>query len=230
MNSTIQKLKVAAAFLRQAYALSEGVRDFFGDDPEHVARLDKIAAALADERAYVEQAVAGIKHTIGDPEASKASRIEQLNSELLECERLNAQLDELTAIFESTSDERKSSEDIILKSNADYVEKRLLNKIETLANCIALERPQTARETLIFALRAMAPLQELIMAVSEDHNFERKLGCRSYRLLQGVAQALEVLAGVTRTELGFEEPQTEIEIIERLKTALAQKAAANSSE
>ena len=48
MNSTIQKLKVAAGFLRQAYALSEGVRDFFGDDPEHVARLNKIAAALAE--------------------------------------------------------------------------------------------------------------------------------------------------------------------------------------
>ena len=102
--------------------------------------------------------------------------------------------------------------------------------METLANCMALERPKTVRDALIFALRAMGPLQELIMAVSEDHIYERKQGCMSYRLLQGMAQALEVLAGVTRTELGFEEPQTEIEIIEELKTAIAQKAAANSLE
>jgi chorismate mutase len=230
MNSTIQKLKVAAGFLRQAHALSEGVRDFFGDDPEHAVRLNKIAAALADERAYVAQLVADMKSSSGDSEATKPSRIEQLNSELLECERLNQQLDELTAGLDFASKEGKSSEDVILKSNADYVEKRLLDKMETLANCMALERPKTVRDALIFALRAMEPLQELIMAVSDDHSYERKQGCMSYRLLQSMAQALEVLAGVTRTELGFEEPQTEIDIIEELKTALAQKAAANSSE
>jgi hypothetical protein len=229
MNATIQKLKVATGFLKQAHALSEGVRDFFGDDPEHVARLNKIATALAEERAYVEQLVADMKSSICDSEA-KPSRIEQLNSELLECERLNQQLDELTAGLDFASAEGKSSEDVILKSNADYVEKRLLDKMETLANCMALERPKTVRDALIFALRAMEPLQELIMAVSEDHSYERKQGCMSYRLLQSMAQALEVLAGVTRTELGFAEPRTEIDIIEELKTALAQKAAANSSE
>ena len=228
MNSTVQKLKMAAGFLTQAHAFSEGVRDFFGDDPEHVARLNKIAAALAEERAYVEQLVADIESSIGDSDATKASRIEQLNSELLECERLNQQLDELTVSLDFASEEGKSSEDVILKFNADYVEKRLLDKIETLANCMALERPKSVRDALIFALRAMAPLQELIMAVSEDHSYERKQGCMSYRLLEGMVQALEVLAGVTRTELGFEEPQTEIEIIEELKTALAQKAPATS--
>jgi hypothetical protein len=61
MNSTVQKLKVAAGFLTHAHAFSEGVRDFFGNDPEHVARLNKIAAALAEERAYVEQLLADMK-------------------------------------------------------------------------------------------------------------------------------------------------------------------------
>ena len=101
--------------------------------------------------------------------------------------------------------------------------------METLANCLALERPATVRDTLIFALRTMAPLQELIMAVSEE-SFERKQGCIAYRLLQGIVSALEGLAGVTRSELGFEEPHTEAEIIEKLKNALTQKASNSSGD
>ncbi len=42
-------------------------------------------------------------------------------------------------------------------------------------------------------------------------------------LLQGIVPALEEIAGVARAELGFDEPQTEAEIIEELKAALAQK-------
>jgi hypothetical protein len=42
-----------------------------------------------------------------------------LNSELLECERLNQQLDELTVSLDFASEEAKSSEDVILKFNAD---------------------------------------------------------------------------------------------------------------
>jgi hypothetical protein len=158
----------------------------------------------------------------------KSSRIEQLNAELVECERLSHQLDELTLTLDSASGESKTSEDVTLKTIADYTEKHLLDRIKTLANCLALERPTTAREGLIFALRAMAPLQELMMAVSED-SFERKQGCIAYRLLQGIIPALEELAGVTRAELGFEESQTETEVIEKLKNALARKAA-NSAD
>lgn len=47
--------------------------------------------------------------------------------------------------------------------------------------------------------------------------------------LQGIIQALEEHAGVTRSELGFEEPQTEAEIIEKLKAAVAQKAPTDTS-
>ena len=227
MNAQIEKLKIAAGFLRQAQALSEGAREFFADDTEHTGRLNKIAAALHEERISIEHLVAAWAVSNVETGSKKnniqSSRIEELNAELLECERLNNQLDELTATFDAASGDSQSSEDVILKSNADQAEKRLLDKIETLSNCLSLERPGNPREILIFALRAQAPVKELIMAISEDHTFERKQGCIAYRLLQGIISALEQLAAVTRQELGFDEPQTEAEIIEQLKAALAHK-------
>ncbi len=233
MNSRAQQLRVAITFIAQARIFCDGCQDLLGDDAEQVARLNKIGAALGEETARLEQLIAGIRRAPGDEtddkEAAVASdethsRIEQLNEELLECERLNQQLDELTNTLDSTPSEAKTSEDVILKSNADHAEKRLLDRAETLSNCLALERPATPRETLIFALRALAPLQELLMAVSEEHTYERKQGCLAYKLLQGIVPALEEIARVTRGELGFEEPQTEAEVIEKLKAALAQKA------
>ncbi len=219
----MKDMRLAATFLRQARILCEGVQDFVVDDAERVARLARIGAALGEEYADFERLITAMKGEGEPASAGSASRIEQLNAELVECERLNHQLDELSTTLDSASGERKTSEDVILKSNADYAEKRLLDKMETLANCLAMERPVTARETLIFALRALAPLQELLMAVSEEHSYERKQGCTASRLLQGIIPALEALAGVTRAELGFEEPQTEEEIIEKLKSALEQR-------
>ena len=228
MNSSIEKLKIAAGFIRQAQVLSEGAREFFEDDAEHVDRLDRIAAALNEERTYIERLVAASAVSNTETGAKrgdiKFSRIEELNAQLLECERLNQQLDELTTDFDFASGEAKSSEDVILKSNAEHAEKHLLDKIETLTNCLALERPEGGRDTLILALRAQAPLKELIMAVSEDNSYERKQGCMAFRLLQGVIAALEQSASSTRQELGFDPPQTEIDIIEQLKAALAHKA------
>src|SRR5271157_5996737 len=228
MNSRIQDMRLAATFLRQARILCEGVQDFVVDDVERNGRLAKIGAAIGEECAHFDRLITAMKGEDEPASAGNASRIEQLNAELIECERLSHQLDELTVTLDSASSDRKTSEDVILKTNADYAEKRLLDRIETLTNCLALERPRTVRDILTFALRAMAPLQELIMAVSED-SFERKQGCIAFRLLQGIIPALEELAGTTRAELGFEEPQTEAEIIENLKNALAQKAT-NSSD
>ena len=233
MISRSQQLRMAATFIAQARILCDGVQGLLGDDAEHVARLNEIGVALGEECAHLEGLIAGIRRAHGDEtdreEAALASdathsRIEQLNEELLDCERLNHQLDELTNTLDFTASEAKTSEDVILKSNADYAEKQLLDKMETLASCLALERPVTPRETLIFALRALAPLQELLMAVSEEHSYERKQGCIAYRLLQGIVTALEEIAGVARAELGFEGPQTEAEIIKKLEAALAQKA------
>lgn len=234
MDSRMQELRLALTLLMQARVLCAGALDFLRDNADHAGRLDKIGAALGEECAGIERMIASMEEAHGD-EASSAgsangaepSRIEQLHAELLECEQLNNQLDELSATFDSTSDEHKTSEDVILKSNADFAEKRLLDRMDTLANCLALERPATARDTLIFALRALGPLQELLMAVPEDHSYERKQGCIAYRLLQNIVPALEQLAATTRAELGFEEPQTEAEIIENLKAALAQKATLN---
>jgi len=226
MNSQMQELRLAATLLMQARVLCAGASDLCGDNAEHATRLNKIEATLEEECAHIEGLLSGMKGAHGETEngsakeakdrTPKPSRIEQLNAELVECERLSHQLDELTITFDSAFSESKTSEDVILKTNADHAEKRLLVRLETLTNCLALERPTTVRDTLIFALRAMAPLQESIMAVSED-SFERKQGCIAYRLLQGIIPALEDLADTTRTELGFEEPQTETEIIEKLK-------------
>ena len=231
INSQAQQQSVAATFLAQARILCDGAQDFL-EDAERVARLKKISVALSEECAHLQRRRASAGSAAGgetgDQQAAASadisSRIEQLNAELLECERLYQQLDQLTSAFNSASGETKTSEDIILKSNADYSEKRLLDRMETLFNGLTLERPVTARETLIFALRALAPFQEILMAVSEEHNYERKQGCIACRLLQGIVPALEEIAGVTRSELGFEEPQTEAEIIEKLKSALAQKS------
>jgi len=235
MNSRIQEWVLAVTLLVQARALCAGALEFLRDNADHAGRLDKIEAALGEECVCIERAIAGMKKAhkkdTGSTEAaagdSGPSRIEQLHAELLECERLNIQLDELSTTFDATSSEDKTSEDIILKSDADFAEKRLLDRIETLANCLALERPSTARETLIFALRALGPLQELLMAVPEEHSYERKQGCIANGLLRGIIPALEQLAGITRGGLGFEEPQTEAEIIEKLKAALAQKTTLN---
>jgi hypothetical protein len=235
MDSGTQELRLAVTLLMQARVLCAGALDFLRDNADHAGRLDKIGAALGEECAVIERVIASMGEAHGDnaggaesaPSAAEPSRIEQLHAELLECERLNNQLDELSTTFDSTSGEHTTSEDVILKSNADFAEKRLLDRMETLANCLALERPAAARDTLIFALRALGPLQELLMAVPEYHGYERKQGCIAYRLLQNIVPALEQLAGITRAELGFEEPQTEAEIIENLKAALAHKATLN---
>ena len=234
MDSRMQELRLAVTLLMQARVLCAGALDFLRDNADHAGRLDKIGAALGEECVGIERVIASMEEAHGDEAGSagsangaEPSRIEQLHAELLECEQLNNQLDELSTTFDSTSGEHKTSEDVILKSNADFAEKRLLDRMETLANCLALERPATTRETLIFALRALGPLQELLMAVPEDHSYERKQGCIAYRLLQNIVPALEQLAATTRAELGFEEPQTEAEIIENLKAALAQKATLN---
>ncbi len=190
MNSRTQQLRVAATFIAQARILCDSVQDLLGDDAEHVARLNEIGVALGEECAHLERLIVGIRMAHGDEtDREKAavasgapSRIEQLNEELLECERLNHQLDELTNTLDYAPSEAKTSEDVILKSNADYAEKRLLDRVETLSSSLALERPVTPREVLIFALRALAPLQELLMAVSEEHSYERKQGsiaCRT---------------------------------------------------
>jgi hypothetical protein len=60
MPLSLQELKIAASFLRQARALCEGVRDFFrGHDADAAARLGEIATRLDDETAKVEQVIAG---------------------------------------------------------------------------------------------------------------------------------------------------------------------------
>jgi hypothetical protein len=60
MLLTVQELKVAASFLRQAKTLCESVRDlFFGTrEADASARLDEIATRLDDEREFVERLIA----------------------------------------------------------------------------------------------------------------------------------------------------------------------------
>jgi hypothetical protein len=54
MPLSLQELKVAASFLRQARALCEGVRDFFrGEDPDLAARVGEIATRIDDEEDFV---------------------------------------------------------------------------------------------------------------------------------------------------------------------------------
>ncbi|MGA7325775.1 MAG: hypothetical protein WBX25_15130 [Rhodomicrobium sp.] len=58
MPLTIQELKVAASFLRQAKALCEGVRDFFrGQDPDCAARLGEITNRIDGERGFIERLI-----------------------------------------------------------------------------------------------------------------------------------------------------------------------------
>jgi hypothetical protein len=59
MLLTVQELKVAASFLRQAKTLCESVRDlFFGvRKADASARLSEIATRLDDERDFVERLI-----------------------------------------------------------------------------------------------------------------------------------------------------------------------------
>jgi hypothetical protein len=54
MPLSLQELKVAASFLRQARALCEGVRDFFrAEDADLAARVGEISNRLDNEADYV---------------------------------------------------------------------------------------------------------------------------------------------------------------------------------
>lgn len=244
MNLTIHELKVAVNFLKQAQVLCDGVQGFFEGDVDFAARLNETAGALGKDRSYIERLIASMSGANMDSEddggiptekapAEKAkSRIEEINAQLVECEQLSHELDELTEKFAHVMPENLTQEDAILKSDVDDAERSLLDRMGSLADVLTLERPQTVNDILIFALRALAPLRELIMAVSKEHSYERKQGEIAYRLLQRVVPALEDLASVTRAELGFHdeyhfglEAQTEREVIEKLKAVLAQKTA-----
>ena len=222
----IKELRLAATLLLQARDLCNGALNLLGDRKEDVAGLHMIENAIGEQCIQIERSIAGMKgpHTnkVSSDKAAAArhaepTRIEQLHAELLECERLNSQLDELSTMFDSTSSGQKTTEDAILVSDAVYAEKRLLDRIETLTNCLALERPTTGREILIFTLRALSPLQNSLMAMPDD---EQKQGRVALKLLQGIIPALEELVGVTRAELGSEENQTEMELIENLERSV----------
>jgi hypothetical protein len=61
MPLSLQELKVAASFLRQARALFEGVRDFFlGHHADASTRIAEIATRLNDEREYVDRLIAKV--------------------------------------------------------------------------------------------------------------------------------------------------------------------------
>ena len=236
----MHELKVALSFLRQAQALCEGAHNLFEQDVDFSVRFKQIAAALEGESARIARLIAtpdgaklesetnGVQNQREFREDAR-SRIAQINAQLIDCERLSSQLDEMRARFEALS-KSEAPEYEILKSQADSAEEILLERMGSLANVLTLERPATIREVLIFALRALAPLQELVMAVSQEHVYERKQGDVAYRLLQGMIPALELFARVTRAELGFNEEyysgigaQAEIEVIEKLRDALIQE-------
>ena len=111
MNARMQDLRLAATLLMQARVLCAGALDFCGDNAEHAIRLNKIGATLEEECAHIERLLSSMKRAHGETEngsakeledrAPKPSRIEQLNAELVECERLSHQLDELTNTFDS---------------------------------------------------------------------------------------------------------------------------------
>ena len=59
MPLSIQELKVAASFLRQAKALCEGVRDFFlGHEADSAAQLSEIATPPDNEREHIDHLIA----------------------------------------------------------------------------------------------------------------------------------------------------------------------------
>jgi hypothetical protein len=62
MTVTVQQLRVAKSFLRQAILLESGVRESFDDGERHLrARLAEIELRCADEAEYIDRLAAKIE-------------------------------------------------------------------------------------------------------------------------------------------------------------------------
>jgi hypothetical protein len=142
------------------------------------------------------------------------SRIEDINARLTRLERQHA---ELVAL----GDDQKRN---IIKARTDEAVIRVLGDMDILVQVLAMERPATAREVLIFALRALSPMQQAVRLIPDGYKNEIAMANAGCRLLRGLIPALETLSGTSRADLGcdhyrYSQPTTD-DIIEGLRVPL----------
>jgi hypothetical protein len=142
------------------------------------------------------------------------SRIEDINARLARLERQHA---ELVAL----GDDQKRN---IIKARTDEAVIRVLGDMDILVQVLAMERPATAREVLIFALRALSPMQQAVRLIPDGYKNEIAMANAGCRLLRGLIPALETLSGTSRADLGcdhyrYSQPTTD-DIIEGLRVPL----------
>jgi hypothetical protein len=142
------------------------------------------------------------------------SRIEDINARLARLERQHA---ELVAL----GDDQKRN---IIKARTDEAVIRVLGDMDILVQVLAMERPATAREVLIFALRALSPMQQAVRLIPDGYKNEIAMANAGCRLLRGLIPALETLSGTSRADLGcdhyrYRQPTTD-DIIEGLRVPL----------
>jgi hypothetical protein len=80
------------------------------------------------------------------------------------------------------------------------------------------------REVLIFALRALSPMQQAVRLIPDGYKNEIAMANAGCRLLRGLIPALETLSGTSRADLGcdhyrYSQPTTD-DIIEGLRVPL----------
>ena len=148
------------------------------------------------------------------------SRIEDINARLTRLERQHADLVALGENFEGGSDQERN----IIKARTDEAVIRVLGDMDILVQVLAMERPATAREVLIFALRALSPMQQAVRLIPDGYKNEIAMANAGCRLLRGLIPALETLSGTSRADLGcdhyrYSQPTTD-DIIEGLRVPL----------
>jgi hypothetical protein len=172
---------------------------------------------------------ADIAHRIkakGKPEqAQKHSRIEELNAQIAELDHLYGDLDHLTAHFEDGGDNERK----FIKTRAQEAMIRNSNDKDALVRSLSLEQPATPREVLIFVLRALSPVQEILSSgIKDDANmYEVEEGHLALSLLRRIIPSLETLSGTSR-DLGcgdyYYSLPTDAELVEGLKVPLKTEA------
>jgi hypothetical protein len=142
------------------------------------------------------------------------SRVEDINARLARLERQHADLAAL-------GDDQKRN---IIKARTDEVIIRVLGDMDILVQVLAMERPATAREALIFALRALSPMQQAARLIPDGYKNEIAMANAGCRLLRGLIPALEALSGTSRADLSCDpllfQPASTDDVIEGLRVPL----------
>jgi hypothetical protein len=159
----------------------------------------------------------------GQPETP--SRIEEINAKLAELNRQHHELDDLLSTFEVGDDRGRS----LIKIRSDAARALIGDDMQSLVEVLAMERPTTAREVLIFALHAISPVLEAVSAIPSKNAYETSMAVTANRLLRGMIPALEALSGTSRADLGYgdgfyRDSETNDELVEGLKVPLKTEA------